>query len=52
MHMLCSSMGDLCFRNCGICMTRRIHYFNVTQVNVNQEAGDGSEKGKNEEGKG
>jgi hypothetical protein len=33
-------------------MIRRIHYFNVTQINVNQKDSDGSEKGKNEEDKG
>jgi hypothetical protein len=33
-------------------MIRRIHYFNVTQIKVNQEYSDGNEKGKNEKDKG
>jgi hypothetical protein len=48
MHMLCSSMSDMCFRNCGICRIRRIHFFNVTQINVNQEARNGRKLEKEE----
>jgi len=53
MHVLFSSMFNLCFRNCVIHRIRRIHYFNVTQINFNRKlVMEGSEKGKNEEGKG